>query len=452
MSKLYLFIILLPVYQLFSQNSIDINSIESKMIDLGVVVNNNKDFSSFKQLDPLLKDVEIVMLGEQSHGEGTAYESKIKLIKYLHQNLGYDLLVFESGFYDSKKAWDLIEDNNDISLSLANSITYLWATTKEFRHLVNYTEALKNSDNPLKILGFDSHFTGVISKEYYLKDLSSFLDKIDPSIRESKEWFHLETSLNLAFDFELKKLKKRTISLDTIFLNKTIKKITQFSNDKNSSFWIQNLKSTKVGLSDLAFDTDHRDRQMANNLIWIKKQYPNKKIICWGATSHFLYNSKNIEMKSPIVRTLGGNYYKRHKMMGDYIKTKYEEKLFTIGFTAYEGRYGLQTRNKKLKKAKSNTLEFLLNKSKYDNFLLPLNQLDFQNLPSRPLGNYYMKNNISDVMDAVIFNRNMERPEFDVNLFIKAYPKNKNFDPELENENSETINNRRVITTGELKN
>jgi len=42
------------------------------------------------------------MLGEQSHGEATTYETKIKLIKFLHQEMDFDILAIESGFYDCK--------------------------------------------------------------------------------------------------------------------------------------------------------------------------------------------------------------------------------------------------------------------------------------------------------------------------------------------------------------
>jgi hypothetical protein len=45
-----------------------------------------------------------------------------------------------------------------------------------------------------------------------------------------------------------------------------------------------------------------------------------------------------------------------------------------------------------------------------------------------------MKNNISNVMDAVIFNRNMELSLLDRNFFLKIYPENKHIKPEI-NEN-----------------
>jgi len=43
-----------------------------------------------------------------------------------------------------------------------------------------------------------------------------------------------------------------------------------------------------------------------------------------------------------------------------------------------------------------------------------------------------MKNNISNVMDGVIFNRNMERSRLDRNFFLKIFPENKWIKPEVE--------------------
>jgi len=348
----------------------------------------------------------------------------------LHKNLGFEILAFESGFYDCKKAWDLIEQGEKVDIALAESIFYLWSTTKEFRPLVKYIEENKNTNNSLQILGFDSNFTGKISKKYFLDDLSNYLSEVDSSIVKSVDWEHLKRSLNLGFDYKFKELKKVNVQSDTIFVNKILKKIETDVNNKSSKFWITTLKSTKVYLTDLALNTNLRDKQMADNLIWIKEMYPNKKIICWGATSHFLYNTQSVEMKSLIIKVLGGNY--KDLMMGDYIKEKYKTKVFTIGFTAYQGRYGFVSVNKKIKAPKPNTLEFLLGKSEFDNFLVPLNELDFENYRSRPLGNYYMKSNISKIMDAVIFNRNMKRPKFDVNLYLEIYPGNKHIKPKTE--------------------
>lgn len=378
----------------------------------------DEDFTSFSPLKKLLKDVKIVLLGEQSHQEGATFLTKIKLIKYLHKELGFDLLVFESGFYDCKKAWELIEEGEDVRIALSKSIFPVWSYTKEFETMAEYIEQSLETDTPLITLGFDSQFSNELSKEYYIEDLSKFLIRIDTALIETEKWNHFAESMKKIMSYD-RKIKKEGLELDTAYIATLISSIPP--QIPNSSYWIQTLKSAKVQLSDYKLGTDDRDEQMANNLIWIKEKYPDKKIICWGATSHFLYNSKEVRMKSFIIQTLAGYYYKNHFMMGHYLKEKYGALVYNIGFTTYQGRIGLFNK-RTIKAAKEGTLEYLLNQSDYDNFLLPLEGLSFSQCFSRPLGNYYIKNDISNQMDAVIFNREMFPPWYDASFHIKMKP------------------------------
>lgn len=401
--------------------SIEFESIKEQLINLGEVTENNEDFSNYAILKEELKDVEIVMLGEQSHGEATVYQTKIKLIKYLHKELGYDLLVFEGGFYDCHKAWELIEQGYDVRAAMGRSIHDIWSTTKDLIPLAEYIKEAKDSKNELKLLGFDSQFIGKLS---LISDLSDYLEKKHETLLKTSGWRHLKENFEYAAKFEFKKIKKNRPELDTIFLNQLIQEINQFPPDSESDFWIQVLKNLKTYLTDIGFGTSGRDKQMAENLIWLKEKYPESKIICWGATSHFLYNSMVVRMKSPIVQLFGGNFYKKELMMGHYVKEIYGEKVYTVGFTAFEGYYGLDY-IKKIKPAKKGTLEFLLSQSEHDNFLIPLEDGYFKNYISRPLGNMYMKNDIGAVMDAVIFNRKMTRPRNDLGFYLEIYPENK---------------------------
>jgi len=404
---------------LFGQ-SIAFETIKDQLVNLGEVKGENEDFSEYSALKDLLKDVEIVMLGEQSHGEGTTYETKLKLIKYLHEELGYDILAFESGFYDCHKAWEAIEAGEDVRTSMAKSIHHIWSTIKDFIPLANYLKESKDKGSKLELVGFDSQFIGHYP---FMSDLAEYLSGIDKEMLNTSEWKHLEENFKHIVEFERKILKKKEPELDSLYLNHLIEKLSKLPSDDQSEFWIQALKNVKVYLSDVAFKTEDRDRQMGENLIWLKEKYPNRKIICWGATSHFLYNSTIVRMKSPIIQLMGGNSYKKSPMMGHYVKEFFGEKVYTIGFTAYEGSYGLDYR-RKIKPAKEGTLEFLLSQSEHDNFLVPLKDGKFKNYKSRPLGNFYMNNDIGAVMDAVIFNRKMTPPKNDYHFYLDIYPDN----------------------------
>lgn len=65
-----------------------------------------ENLSAFKEV---LKDVEIIALGENTHGLGEVFAAKTELVKFLHQELGFDLVLFESGYGDAALAWEQID-------------------------------------------------------------------------------------------------------------------------------------------------------------------------------------------------------------------------------------------------------------------------------------------------------------------------------------------------------
>ena len=401
------------------QNS---TKILKNLIDLGEVSKGNRDFTGYDKLDSLFDGVEIVMLGEQSHGDGTTFDTKIKLIQYLHEKKGFDILAFEAGFYDCNKAWLSIVSGGPADVAMGKSINLLWSNSKQFIPLSNYLDSCVLTSSPLQLMGFDIQFTGLLWGENYAVDLSNYLRDIDSSYIGSDRYHQLIRDINSATNFTYKELKKKNILQDTILINQLLQSVK--SSPLYDSFWHQSLISLKYYLIEAGLKKDYRDERMADNLIWIKENYPNKKIICWGATSHFLYNSHEIEMlKFPF--SILDNYYKKVPSMGTYIKDKYQEKVMTIGFTAYEGEARAIKKIQKLKPVLEGSLEQIIGMSEYENCLLPLNNLNVDGLLSRPLAYQYMKTNIQHVMDAVIFNRIMTPTWGNQPLIKILYPDSK---------------------------
>lgn len=386
-------------------------------IDLGDVGYNNRDFAQFGAFNDILQGKEVVMLGEQTHGEKTTYQTKMKLIQYLHEELDYDVLAFESSFYGCEQASAAIQRGEGARVAMAKGVFGIWSLTKEFEYLGAYIDRCNARGDSLKIVGFDSNFLGLYSKELFnqeLIDLGKRYDSIDTS---SVRWKQLRSDITIVLRNTPKQLSKRRAQEDIEFLETLIQYLPSYEDRR----WTQILRNLQSTFSDMALGTQLRDEQMANNLLWIKQEYPGEKIVCWGATSHFIYNSREVRFRNPIVAAIGGGFVKRNTMMGHFVKEALQDRLYVIGFVAGEGHFGT-FKEKELKAPIRGSIEKELMDHSSNNVFVPFDQHYNHTLKGRPLGHQYLRNDLSSLMDGIIFNRTMERPTIDKSFAASLYP------------------------------
>jgi len=88
----------------------------------------------FADLEPFAKavgDARIVMLGEATHGDGTTFLAKSRLVRFLHERMGFDVLAFESGLYDMRKAWERMQSGENPHKAIRRGVSRLsmpWCT------------------------------------------------------------------------------------------------------------------------------------------------------------------------------------------------------------------------------------------------------------------------------------------------------------------------------------
>ncbi len=421
MKKITLLFFLSCTLMIRAQNSIQ-EEINSRLVDLHKVEGHDENFAGFERIKNAIGDAKIVMLGEQSHTDATTIQTKIKLIKYLHQEMGFEILAFESGIYDCNKAWSMIQEGHDVKDAMAKGIFDIWSVLEELNPLYEYFEQSLVMEKPFMLTGFDTQMFARWASDYFGEDLNKYLTTLGLADQYENDISQLESFITKRRSG--KKIKKKKAIQSMAFLETITKLIKEKESTEQSDFWVQTLKSMKVYMSDYYLETDDRDQQMAQNLIWLKEKYPNKKIICWGATSHFLYNSSLVKMEDKRFQKDGDDYYLNHSMMGDYIKEKYGDEVYTIGFIAHEGTFGFN-RTRTIDMPKENSLEFLVGKSENDNYFLPLKNLSLEGYLSRPLGHQNMTSDISKMMDGVVFNRHMRRPYTDWEFLFYLTPENK---------------------------
>lgn len=74
--------------------------LQQHAVELRTLDPNDEDFSDLTPLKTSLEGVRVVMLGEPGHGGGMTMLARSRLVKFLHQEKGFDVLAWEAGFYD----------------------------------------------------------------------------------------------------------------------------------------------------------------------------------------------------------------------------------------------------------------------------------------------------------------------------------------------------------------
>lgn len=375
------------------------------------------NYHDLQFLKEKLKDVDIVMLGEQQHGDGSTFLAKSRLIKYLHQELNFDVLLFESGIYDCSLLWNRILGNPTAKLkNFREALFYFWGESNETKSLRTYIMQHAQSTSSLILGGFDQQFSGDMSDSLRLNLMESYLAKKTihfkksyPSFLKILKNYHYNTySSNRLTEAEKQAVFNEIERLKTV-LTRDIRTnedqifaryILGIQADLRSK-WSYPGNSYKQGII--------RDSLMAANVIWLKDHlYKNKRIIIWAANYHITYNSKRLNTPTD-----------RADKMGDYLRRKYNARCYGINFTSYSGTtYNVTTGEPNLiNQSISNSIESMLHTMKQ-----PFAFIDFRTTPKgsflnekvtmKFLGHNNHTERWSQMMDALFFHRSNEADHF----------------------------------------
>jgi erythromycin esterase len=138
-------------------------------------------FENLSSLKESLKDVEIVSLGENTHGLGEVFKAKVDLVKFLHQEMGFNLVLFESGYGDAGLAWEKLDSLSTKEFTNSFTSNYYYHS-EEIRDLMEY---VKSQDKNLVIQGFDCQ----PQQDYLSKRMMEIMQPVDSILSKSVKKF-----------------------------------------------------------------------------------------------------------------------------------------------------------------------------------------------------------------------------------------------------------------------
>jgi erythromycin esterase len=113
----------------------------------------------------------VVQLGEPSHGAGGSFAAKVRLIEFLHQRMGFDVVAWESGLYDVHLTQAALRAGDDAMAAAQAEILVVWSASEEIRALFEYARASQSTARPLEMAGFDMNLNAVAASDRIATDL-----------------------------------------------------------------------------------------------------------------------------------------------------------------------------------------------------------------------------------------------------------------------------------------
>jgi erythromycin esterase len=351
-----------------------------------------QDFGDLEPLAAAIGGARVVQLGEPSHNAGTCFAAKARLIKFLHQRLDFDVVVWESGIYDVELVESGLRAGMEPAAAAQRGILRNWSGSEECRPLFAYAQHSHGMARPLTMAGFDSaltspfanlaaelrHYAATPSREQLRREaiaateelveafmaLSAYVEgrnAIDAELttisgsarQEALTRWERETGakrrpnramlgrFNAAHARLADVLRANDGELARIggtrragFIRRVVDSLSVRGINLYERFGTDVIPSSDGGLAS----ENRRDAQNAENLRWIIEQgYPGRKVIVWAHNAHVM----NAYYEAPAWKTVrldpAANTMKPH---GVFLAEWLGRDLYTIGFTTYEGEDG----------------------------------------------------------------------------------------------------------------
>ncbi len=302
--------------------------------------------SDLAPLRGIVDDARVVCLGESRHDASEQFQLKHRMIKYLVEEMGFSVIVFEEGMAQAKAVDDYIQGGEGDPAAILGELSAWFAwDTREVLELVEWMRAY--NDDPshatkLRFFGVDC-----TAPRLGLVNALAYVERIDPAFADGFDTGSLGLSLYAEGDWwvtferyaaatdERREAIGRAYEDLAAYMESRRSELVRRS---SSSEFDWAMRQVLVGQAahDLYCSQSReeggviRDLAMADNLTWILDEHlPGQRAVVWAHNAHI--SRAPFTMPDAFAGTLVDMIYHVSDRLGD--------DLVSIAGVCYQGAY-----------------------------------------------------------------------------------------------------------------
>ncbi len=347
--------------------------VEQDGIPIRSVDPGDTDFADLQALGRAIGDARIVQLGEMSHFAATDFLAKARIIAYLHQELGFDVLLFESGMADGRRVDEALVSGEPAKKAAPLGVFPLWSRTAEGLRVFEYAAQTKGTNRQLEIGGFDSQCSAPAGKSAgWIRSMARLAAAVDPPLVATSELEQAEQTLDRAVGLKMQAAMQQPAPEDADAFAEQLKAVSAMLERLEAESAVREAELRKaLGARDLGwlqtavsalsaytrnlqletkaeffrspeqFRESFERRDASNTRIvhyLVDEYYAGRKVILWGHNAHHMHAYVSADAVTGQSPTIGAEHADGFMQnMGLQLSRDYGDDLRTILFASATG-------------------------------------------------------------------------------------------------------------------